>query len=94
MNLKEFLADSYTKYKSKIGPEADGDYLSKSKDVVLVWPYKDCLLEGGQTKAERENRSEIFWNETLAPEHYDRILCEFAKQCIITANQIRNTLRN
>ena len=74
VNLKEFLADSYTKYKSKIGLEADGDYLSKSKDVVLVWPYKDCLLEGGQTKAERENRSEIFWNETLAPEHYDRLL--------------------
>lgn len=74
VNLKSFLADSYTKYKSKIGFESDGDYLSKSKDVVLVWPYKDCLLEGGQTKAERENRSEIFWNETLAPEHYDRLL--------------------
>lgn len=74
INLKSFLADSYTKYKSKIGLEADGDYLSKSKDVVLVWPYKDCLLEGGQTKAERENRTEIFWNETLAPEHYDRLL--------------------
>lgn len=74
VNLKSFLADSYTKYKSKIGLEADGDYLSKNKDVVLVWPYKDCLLEGGQTKAERENRSEIFWNETLAPEHYDRLL--------------------
>lgn len=73
VNLKEFLADSYTKYKHIIGLEADGDYLSKSKDVVLVWAYKDCLLEGGQTKAERENRSEIFWNETLAPEHYDRL---------------------
>jgi adenine-specific DNA-methyltransferase len=74
VNLKEFLADSYTKYKSKIGLQANGDYLSKSKEVELVWPYKDCVLEGGQTKEERENRKEIFWNETLAPDQITRLL--------------------
>lgn len=74
VNLKEFLADSYTRYKSKIGFQVNGDYLAKSKDVVLVWPYKDCVLEGGQTKDEQENRKEIFWNETLAPDEINRLL--------------------
>ena len=74
VNLKEFLADSYTRYKSKIGLQVNGDYLAKSKDVVLVWPYKDCVLEGGQTKNERESRKEIFWNETLAPDEINRLL--------------------
>jgi adenine-specific DNA-methyltransferase len=38
-----------------------------------VWPYKDCVLEGGQTKAEAK-RKEIFWNTTLAPDDIDRLL--------------------
>ena len=41
--------------------------------MVLAWPYKDCVLEGGQTK-EDQKRDEIFWNETLAPDEIDRLL--------------------
>ena len=37
-----------------------------------MWPYKDCVLEGGQTK-EEEKRSEIFFNEILAPDEIDRL---------------------
>jgi adenine-specific DNA-methyltransferase len=44
---KEFLPDSYTAFKNKIGLTADKRYLAKSKEVVLSWPYKDCILEGG-----------------------------------------------
>lgn len=71
---KEFLPNSYTAFKNKIGlvNERD-DYLSDSKEVVLAWPYKDCVLEGGQTK-EDQKRDEIFWNETLAPDEIDRLL--------------------
>lgn len=71
---KQFLPDSYTNFKNKIGLTLDGkdDYLKERKDVVLVWPYKDCVLEGGQTK-EDEKRDEIFWNETLAPDEIDRL---------------------
>jgi len=71
---KEFLPDSYTAFKNKIGlvNERD-DYLSDSKEVVLAWPYKDCVLQGGQTK-EDQKRDEIFWNETLAPDEIDRLL--------------------
>lgn len=70
---KSFLADSYTAYKNKIGlTEEDGRFLSESCEVVLSWPYKDCMLEGGQTK-EDVKRDEIFWSETLAPDEITRL---------------------
>ncbi len=70
---KQFLPDSYTAFKNKIGLTVDGDYLTENKEVVLVWPYKDCVLEGGQNK-EDAKRNEVFWNETLAPDQIDRLL--------------------
>ena len=52
---KEFLPDSYTAFKNKIGlVSEEGYYLSESKEVVLVWPYKDCVLEGGQNEGRPE----------------------------------------
>lgn len=74
INNREFLSDSYTRYKNKIGlVNNKGEYISTSNDVELVFPYKDCVLEGGQTK-EDQKRSEIFYNETLAPDEVDRLL--------------------
>ncbi len=70
---KQFLPDSYTAFKNKIGLTANGEYLTESREVVLAWPYKDCTLEGGQTK-EEQKRKEIFWNETLAADEIDRLL--------------------
>ena len=70
---KQFLPDSYTTFGIKIGLQSNATYLSESDYVVLAWPYKDCVLEGGQTK-EDEKRNEIFWNETLAPDEIDVLL--------------------
>jgi len=70
---KEFLPDSYTAFKNKIGLTTDKRYIAKSKEVVLSWPYKDCILEGGQEKTD-EKRKEIFHNEILAPDEIDRLL--------------------
>lgn len=70
---KQFLPDSYTAFKNKIGLTTGDEYLSENKEVVLVWPYKDCILEGGMTK-EDQKRDEIFYNETLAPDDIDRLL--------------------
>ena len=70
---KQFLPDSYTSFKNKIGLTANGEYLTEAKEVVLDFPYKDCVLEGGQTKDDQK-RKEIFWNETLAPDEIDRLL--------------------
>lgn len=73
LNNKEFLPDSFTAYKTKIGLASGNKYLSENQDVVLNFPYKDCVLEGGQTK-EDAKRQEIFFNETLAPTEINRLL--------------------
>jgi len=74
INTKEFLPDSFTTFKSKIGlGYSEGRLLEEKKDVVLNWPYKDCILEGGQNK-EDAKRKEMFFNETLAPTEIDRLL--------------------
>ena len=70
---KQFLPDSFTEYKNKIGLISDGHYLTESNEVVLAFPYKDCVLEGGQDK-EDAKRSEVFWNETLAFDEIDKLL--------------------
>ena len=74
LNNKEFLPDSFTAYKTKIGLATEnGEYLSENNNVVLNFPYKDCILEGGQTKDDAK-RQEIFFNETLAPTEINRLL--------------------
>lgn len=74
LNNKEFLPDSFTAYKTKIGlATSDNRYLSENNEVVLNFPYKDCVLEGGQTK-EDVKRQELFFNETLAPSEINRLL--------------------
>ena len=76
LNNKEFFPDSYTAYKTKIGLGTDnGDYLSENNSVVLNFPYKDCILEGGQTK-EDVKRQEVFFNEILAPNEITKLLSE------------------
>jgi len=71
---KDFLPDSYTAFKNKIGLiDEKGEFISEKKEVVLSWPYKDCVLEGGMTK-EDQKRDEIFWNEILAPDEITRLL--------------------
>lgn len=72
---KEFLPDSFTTYKNKIGLATGTELLAEHKDVVLDWPYKDCILEGGQDK-EDAKRDELFFNEVLAPDQIDRLLDE------------------
>lgn len=69
---KNFLGNSYTRFRNKIGLNIDGKFLRERGEVSLVWPYKDCVLEGGQTK-EEEKRKEIFFNETLAQDEIDRL---------------------
>lgn len=72
VNNKEFLPDSFTSFKNKIGLISNGDYLKEKGDVVLAWAYKDCVLEGGQDK-EDQKRDEILYNETLSPNEIDRL---------------------
>lgn len=74
VDSKAFLPDSYTAFKNKIGlVDGRGDSISQSPDVSLVWPYKDCILEGGQTKEDAKH-NEVFYNEHLAPQHVSKLL--------------------
>lgn len=70
---KQFLPNSYTAFKNKVGLKQNNEYLQEKEEIELAWPYKDCVLEGGQTK-EDEDRDEKFWNKTLAPDQVDKLL--------------------
>lgn len=73
MEQKNYLNDSYTAYKNKVGLNIDGKYLKQRNEVALVWPFKDCVLEGGQSR-EEDKREEIFFNETLAQDEITQLL--------------------
>lgn len=46
------LDNSFTQYANKIGLTFNGKFLKDNTDVVLDFPYKDCILEGGQSTEE------------------------------------------
>ena len=67
-----FLANSYTRFRNRIGLNIESKFLHERGEVSLAWPYKDCVLEGGQTR-EEEKRKEIFFNEVLAQDEINRL---------------------
>lgn len=73
ISQKNFLNNSYTRFRNRIGLTIGEKYLRERGDVSLVWAYKDTVLEGGQTKDE-EKRKEIFFNEVLAQDEINRLL--------------------
>jgi adenine-specific DNA-methyltransferase len=73
LEQKNYLNDSYTQFKKKVGLTIDGKYLKQRNEVSLVWPFKDCILEGGQSR-EEQKREEIFFNETLAQDEITQLL--------------------
>jgi adenine-specific DNA-methyltransferase len=73
LEQKNYLNNSYTQYKNKIGLSIDGKYLKQLNEVALIWPFKDCVLEGGQSR-EEQKREEIFFNEVLAQDEITQLL--------------------
>ena len=54
------LPDSYTRFQNKIGlADSSGQLLSASGGVTLVFPYKDCVLEGGQTREDQRRGEDL-----------------------------------
>lgn len=72
LEQKNYLKDSYTKYKNKIGLTINNKFLKQRNEVALLWPYKDCILEGGQSR-EEDKREEIFFNEILAQDEITQL---------------------
>lgn len=73
LEQKNYLNDSYTQYKNKVGLTIGNKYLKQRNEVALVWPFKDCILEGGQSR-EEDKREEIFFNEILAQDEITQLL--------------------
>lgn len=72
LQYKEYWADSFTKYRNSIGLTSEGKYLNYNSDVVLDFPFKDCVLEGGMTR-EEQGKDEIYYNEIIARDEIDRL---------------------
>lgn len=72
LKYKEYWADSFTKYRNKVGLTSEGKYLDYSSDIVLDFPFKDCVLEGGMVQ-EDQGRDEVYYNEVIARDEVDRL---------------------
>ena len=70
---RDFLPNSFTRFRNKIGLAIGDEMFASLRDVELDFPYRDCLLAGGQTK-EDATRDEVFYNASLAPDEVDRLL--------------------
>ena len=72
--MPSFNKGSYTEYSNKIGlySNSQESFISQSPDVVLNFPYKDCVLEGGMTK-EDAKRDERFLNVKLDKRDIDTL---------------------
>jgi len=63
----------WTQYAKKVGLKINDVFLqARDKEWSLVWPYKDCVLEGGQGE-EDQNRTEIFFNKLLAHDEVTKL---------------------
>jgi len=84
------IYNSYTKYENRIGLTNRSKFLKDSSEVVLDFPFKDCILEGGQTTEDGNEKiykkvnteyeintskiKEVFFNKILAKNEIDRLL--------------------
>jgi adenine-specific DNA-methyltransferase len=96
---KEFLPDSYTEFESNVGLSVGDKFLSENKEVVLSFPFKDCILEGGMDTEEAKNRKEIFYNQTLAPDDIHKLkspkaLKSFEKHTVKGKEEVRELKLN
>ncbi|MEK0291859.1 site-specific DNA-methyltransferase [Caldifermentibacillus hisashii] len=70
LRYKKYWENSYTRYSNEIGLTSDDKYLKYNTDVVIDFPHKDCVLEGGMTK-EEVRKDEVYYHKVLAKEEID-----------------------
>jgi len=71
--MNEYFKDSFTSYSNKIGLIKKDNFIKKFDDVVLAFPHKDCILEGGATKDD-DKKNEVFYNSIISSDEIDRLL--------------------
>ena len=70
---KHSVNNSYTKYANRIGLTDGNRFLKDSSDIVLDFPFKDCVLNGGQSTEEGE---EVYFkrnNDQSASQLYTKL---------------------
>ncbi|MFJ6264135.1 DNA methyltransferase [Lysinibacillus xylanilyticus] len=70
LRFKNYWDNSYTKYSNEIGLTSEEKYLKYNGDVVIDFPHKDCVLEGGVNK-ENFKKNEMFYHKVLAKDELD-----------------------
>src|SRR5699024_6882101 len=73
LRYKNYWDNSYTKYTNEIGLTSENKYLKYNTDVVLDFPHKDGILEGGMSK-EEVGKKEIYYHNIIAKEEIDTLL--------------------
>ena len=64
------INNSYTQYKNRIGLGNDKKFLRDSNKVVLNFPFKDCVLQGGQSTEQGLDKY-FEWKETIYKDKLD-----------------------
>ncbi|WP_240377295.1 site-specific DNA-methyltransferase [Bacillus piscicola] len=72
LRYKNYWDNSYTKYTNEVGLTSEGKYLKYNTDVVLDFPHKDAVLEGGMTK-EDVGKREVYYHNVIAKEEIDTL---------------------
>lgn len=91
------LSHSYTSFSNKIGlGVSEKKFLKNSQNVVLNFPFKDCVLKGSQSKDDDKN-TELFFNNILAKSEIDllfapKVLNKF--ELIGGGGDLETTLKN
>ncbi|MEQ2528906.1 site-specific DNA-methyltransferase [Bacillaceae bacterium CLA-AA-H227] len=70
LRYKNYWENSYTRYSNEIGLTSSDKYLKYNTDVVIDFPHKDCILEGGMAK-EDIGKEEVYYHKVLAKEEID-----------------------
>ncbi|MCY3854655.1 MAG: site-specific DNA-methyltransferase [Thaumarchaeota archaeon] len=72
--------NSYTRFLNKIGLgyKTNNRFVADNSEVVLNFPFKDCVLKGDQSEEDIKNNNEIFYHEVIAQDEIDRLFEEKA----------------
>ncbi len=65
---------SYTKYENRIGLISNDKFVSDNEDIVLSFPFKDCVLTAAMSKEDKEEGyDDSFFNEIIEKNEIDRL---------------------
>lgn len=81
----DYWDTSYTKYENRVGLTSNGKFIKDNQDVVLDFPFKDCVLTASMTKEDSKNGyDDAFLNEVIEKDEIDRL---FDKKILINSKK-------